>query len=347
MMNFSIGTPIMDTVVIGAGSWGTALACVLCQNQHQVTLWGRDADQMAELAQQRENRRYLPGLKLPAGLRCTADLDAALRALPADRPSLVVSVVPSHTMRALMGQVASLLPAQALVVTASKGIENGSLATMVEVLAQTLPSLSQRLAVISGPSFAAETADGQPTAVVVAAAVRPVAEAVQLAFQVGTFRVYTSDDVVGVEIGGAVKNVIAIACGMAEGLGFGHNTRAALITRGLAEISRLGVRLGANPLTLAGLAGMGDLVLTCNGPQSRNRTAGLLLGRGQSLSQVLAEMKQVAEGIKTTQSVHDLASRVGVEMPISQAIYRVLYQERPVRQVMSDLLGRPPRHELG
>lgn len=338
----------MDAVVIGAGSWGTALACVLCQNQHRVTLWGRDGDQLADMQSARQNRRYLPGLTLPAALRCTSDLEAALAALPKDAPSLIVSVVPSHTTRQQIAQIASLLPPLALTVTASKGIENETLCTMIDVLKSALPEgLNKRVAVLSGPSFARETAEGQPTAVVVASPERTIAAEVQQAFQVNTFRVYTSDDVVGVEIGGAVKNVIALACGMAEGLGFGHNTRAALITRGLAEISRLGVRMGANPLTLAGLAGMGDLVLTCNGPQSRNRTAGLLLGQGKTLAQVLTEMKQVAEGIKTTRSVHDLARRVEVEMPISEAIYRVLYEDRPVRQIMSDLLGRPPRPELG
>lgn len=338
----------MDAVVVGAGSWGTALSCVLCQNPHRVTLWGRDAGQLAEFAEHHENRRYLPGLRLPDSLQVRADLAAALRELPRDQPSLVVAVVPSHTMRAVMAEVAGELPDQAVIVTASKGIENGSLASMVEVLEATLPpALRDRIAVLSGPSFARETAEAQPTAVVVAARARPVAELVQRAFQVATFRVYTSDDVVGVEIGGAVKNVIALACGMADGLGFGYNTRAALITRGLAEISRLAVSLGAHPLTLAGLAGMGDLVLTCNGPQSRNRTAGVLLGKGMTLDEVLTEMKQVAEGIKTARSVHDLAKKSGVEMPISEAIYRVLYEGRPVRQIMTDLLGRPPRHELG
>jgi glycerol-3-phosphate dehydrogenase (NAD(P)+) len=337
----------MDAVVIGAGSWGTALACVLCQNQHRVTLWGRDAEQLTELAATRQNRRYLPGLTLPAELRFASDLPATLLTLPAGEPSLIVSVVPSHTTRETLAPLADKLPREALVVTASKGIENQTLCSMLDVLRQALPAHAERVSVLSGPSFARETAEGQPTAVVVAAKQRPIAEKVQQAFQVSTFRVYTSDDEIGVEIGGAVKNVIALACGMAEGLGFGHNTRAALITRGLAEISRLGARMGANPLTLAGLAGMGDLVLTCNGPQSRNRTAGLLLGQGKTLSEVLGEMKQVAEGIKTTRAVHDLRQRIGVEMPISEAIYRVLYEDRPVRQIMSDLLGRPPRPELG
>lgn len=338
----------MDIVVAGAGSWGTALSCVLAQNQHRVTLWGRDPEQIAEMAAAHENRRYLPGIPLPESLRYSSDLTAALKSLPTDAPSMLVAVVPSHTMRQVIGQVAEHIPPQALIVTASKGIENETQATMVEVLQKILPpSLQERIAVLSGPSFAGETARSHPTAVVVAASVRRIAEEVQRAFQVGTFRVYTSDDVVGVEVGGAVKNVIALACGMADGLGFGHNTRAAAITRGLAEISRLGVRLGANPLTLAGLAGMGDLVLTCNGPQSRNRTAGVMLGQGKTLPQVLTEMKQVAEGIKTTRSVHELSARVGVEMPISAAIYKVLYEDHPVRQVMTDLLGRPPRHELG
>ncbi len=338
----------MDIVVAGAGSWGTALGCVLGQNQHRVTLYGRDAAQVTEMTALHENRRYLPGVRLPANMRFSSDLATALQALTHHEPSLVVAVVPSHTMRQVIGEVAHLIPPQALVVTASKGIENESLATMVDVLAQVLPApLRERVAVLSGPSFARETADGHPTAVVVAAAARQVAEETQRAFQVGTFRVYTSDDVTGVEIGGAVKNVIALACGMADGLGFGHNTRAAVITRGLAEIARLGARLGANPLTFAGLAGMGDLVLTCNGPQSRNRTAGVMLGQGKTLQQVLSEMQQVAEGIKTTRSVRDLAARVGVEMPISAAIYKVLYEDHPVGQVMTDLLGRPPRHELG
>lgn len=338
----------MDIVVVGAGSWGTALACVLCENQHQVTLWGRDVAQLAEMAAQRENRRYLPGLRLPESLRFSSDLSAAIRALPTDVPSLVVAVVPTHTMRQVFAEIAADLPAQAVIVTASKGIENDSLLTMDQVLQQVLPPvLHDRIAVLSGPSFAKETIEKHPTAVVAAAKQRQIAELVQRAFQVGTFRVYTSDDVVGAEVGGAVKNVIAIACGIADGLGFGHNTRAAVITRGLAEISRLGVRLGCNPLTLAGLAGMGDLVLTCNGPQSRNRQAGLLFAQSKSLAEVQTAMRQVAEGIRTTRSVHDLAAKVGVEMPISAAIYRVLYENQPVGQVMSDLLGRPPRHELG
>ncbi len=340
----------MEIVVIGSGSWGTALARVLCDNGHRVTLWGRDAAHLLEIDTERENRRYLPGLRLPETLRTHPNLPVALRALPREKGtiSLVVSVVPTHTTRQVMSSVAGDLPEDAILVNAGKGIENDSLMTMDEVLRAVLPpGFADRLAVLSGPSFARETAEGQPTAVVVASRRRDIAQEVQRAFQSGTFRVYTSDDVPGVEVGGAVKNVIAIACGMGDGLGFGHNTRAALITRGLAEISRLGVKMNANPLTFAGLAGLGDLVLTCTGNQSRNRTVGLMLGQGRTLPEILVEMKQVAEGVKTTRSLHDLAQRLGVEMPISEAIYRVLYENRPVRQVMSDLLGRPPKHELG
>ncbi|MCS6912468.1 MAG: NAD(P)H-dependent glycerol-3-phosphate dehydrogenase [Myxococcales bacterium] len=340
----------MDIVVVGAGSWGTALASVLCHHGHRVTLWGRDAALLADIERTGENRRYLPGLRLPPGLRTNPSLADALRSLPRQGPgqAMIVAVVPSQTLRHVMSQVATEVPQEAIVVSAAKGIENETLLTMEQVLRQVLPPAPvERLAVLSGPSFARETVEGQPTAVVVASRSPEVAQTVQQAFQMTTFRVYTSTDVIGVEIGGAVKNVIAIACGMAEGLGLGHNARAALITRGLAEMSRLGVRLSANPLTLAGLAGLGDLVLTCTGGASRNRSVGLQLGQGRALGEVMAGMTQVAEGVRTTRSLRDLAVRLGVEMPISQAMYQVLYEDRPVRQVLVDLLGRPPRAELG
>lgn len=339
----------MEIVVVGAGSWGSALATVLAGGGHGVALWGRDGAHLDDIDKTRENRRYLPGLRLPEGLRTAPrDLGEALGALPREGTSLIVAVVPSQTTRQVFSAVRDRIPPGAIVVSAAKGIENDSLQTMDEVLRQVLPEANQdRIAVLSGPSFARETAEGQPTAVVVASRSREVAEETQRAFQQGTFRVYTSEDVVGVEIGGAVKNVIAIACGMAEGMGFGHNTRAAIITRGLAEISRLAIRLGANPLTLAGLAGLGDLVLTCNGSASRNRTVGLEIGKGKTLTEVLSGMTQVAEGVRTARSLRDLSERLGVEMPISRAIYQVLYEDMPARRVMSDLLGRPPRPELG
>jgi glycerol-3-phosphate dehydrogenase (NAD(P)+) len=332
----------LDIAVVGAGSWGTALAKTLADAGHQVVLWGRNADDIATINQHRENRRYLPGAMLPGTLTATTDLRAALTG-----KRMIVSVVPSHTVRQVFGEGAQAIETEAIVVSASKGIENESLETMDEVLKEVLPGrLGSRLVFLSGPSFAREVGQRLPTAVVVASRDRAAAQAAQLAFATDRFRVYTSDDVVGVEVGGALKNVMAIAAGIAEGLGLGHNTRAAIITRGLAEITRLAVRKGANPLTLAGLAGMGDLVLTCTGDLSRNRTVGLKLGQGKKLAEALAEMKQVAEGVKTTRSAHDLGERLGVELPITSTVYQVLYQDKPAIEAVTELLVRPMKHEL-
>jgi glycerol-3-phosphate dehydrogenase (NAD(P)+) len=332
----------MEIAVIGAGSWGTALAKVLADKGHAVSLWGRGDEHLADVQRFRENKRYLPGATLPATLTATASLEEAVR----DK-AVVVAVVPTHTTREVMGRVGRLMRPDAITVSASKGIEQSTLATMDEVLKETLPGkLGTRLAFLSGPSFAREVGQGLPTAVVMASRDRQIAEEAARLFQAERFRVYTSDDVPGVELGGALKNVMAIAAGVADGLGLGNNSRAALITRGLAEISRLAVRKGANPLTLAGLAGLGDLVLTCTGDLSRNRTVGLGLGRGHKLAEVLAGMSQVAEGVKTTQSAHDLAERLGVDMPITRAMYRVLYEDVPAAEVLVELLGRAPKHEL-
>jgi glycerol-3-phosphate dehydrogenase (NAD(P)+) len=332
----------MEIAVIGAGSWGTALAKGLADKGHTVTLWGRTPDHAAEIQQQRENRRYLPGAMLPPALTATSDLEAAVRGKP-----VVVSVVPSHTVRDVLGRAGKVMAPEAITISASKGIEQQSLATMDEVLKEVLPGkLGTRLAFLSGPSFAREVGQGLPTAVVMASRDRHVAEEAARVFQAERFRVYTSDDVPGVELGGALKNVMAIAAGVADGLGLGANARAAMITRGLAEISRLAVRKAANPLTLAGLAGMGDLVLTCTGDLSRNRSVGIALGRGEKLADILAGMSQVAEGVKTTKSAHDLANRLGVEMPITHSMYRLLYEELPAFEVLIELLGRAPKHEL-
>jgi glycerol-3-phosphate dehydrogenase (NAD(P)+) len=329
----------MRTCVLGAGSWGSALATVLAAGGHEVALWTRQAVHAHELATRRENERYLPGVTLAPSITPTADLPAAV-----NNAQVVVVVVPSHTVRDVVSHAAPALARGAIVLSASKGIEISSGATMADVLLQVAPSTSS-IAVLSGPSFAKETARGLPTAVVVASRSEVAAEAVQRLFASDRFRVYTSDDVVGVEIGGALKNVIAIAAGCADGLGFGHNTRAALITRGLAEIARLAQRMGGNLLTLAGLAGMGDLVLTCTGDLSRNRTLGMELGRGRQLQDILAGMGQVAEGVRTTQSAHELAQRLEVEMPITEQIYQMLYQDKPARQVVTDLMARELRSE--
>jgi glycerol-3-phosphate dehydrogenase (NAD(P)+) len=332
----------MDIAVVGAGSWGTALAKVLADKGERVTLWGRSPEQLADIAEKRVNAKYLPNAQLPATLTTEPVLERAVAG-----KKFVVSVVPSHTVREVLGRAGGAMDPGASVISASKGIENQSLETMDEVLKAVLPGkLGTRLAFLSGPSFAKEVGAGLPTAVVIASRDRAAAESAASLFQAERFRVYTSDDVAGVELGGALKNVMAIAAGVADGMGLGHNSRAALITRGLAEISRLAVRKGANPLTLAGLAGMGDLVLTCTGDLSRNRSVGMALGRGQKLKDILAGMSQVAEGVKTTKSAHDLAARLGVEMPITHAMYRLLYEDATAMEAMAELLGRAPKHEL-
>jgi glycerol-3-phosphate dehydrogenase (NAD(P)+) len=333
----------MRVAVIGAGSWGTALGKVLADKGHEVALWGRSAEQLEAIAASRENARYLPGVKLPATLLTEPDLEKALSGC-----GFVVSVVPSHTVREVFTRAAPLIPEHAIVISASKGIENETLLTMDEVLRQVLPGrLGKSMAVLSGPSFAKDVGMGLPTAVVMASTDRRAAEAGAELFHTGPFRVYTSDDVTGVELGGALKNVMAIATGILDGMKFGLNSRAALITRGLAEISRLAVHKGANPLTLAGLAGLGDLVLTCTGDLSRNRAVGVGLGEGNPLPEVLAGMKQVAEGVKTTKSAYDLSLRLRVEMPITEAVYRVLYQSVPTHEAALSLLDRSPKRELG
>ncbi|MEO6950206.1 MAG: NAD(P)H-dependent glycerol-3-phosphate dehydrogenase [Polyangia bacterium] len=332
----------MDVAVLGAGSWGTALAKVLADRQHRVTLWGRNEAHAQAIESARQNEKYLPGAMLGDTLHASSDLCAAV----ADK-QYIVSVVPSHTTRQVLREAGAAMHPDAIVISASKGIENETLETMDDVMKAVLPGrIGSRLAFLSGPSFAKEVGKGLPTAVVMGSRDRVVAESAAELFRGERFRVYTSDDVMGVELGGALKNVMAIAAGIIDGLGLGHNTRAALITRGLAEISRLAVRRGANPLTLAGLAGMGDLILTCTGDLSRNRAVGIGLGQGKTLAEVLAGMSQVAEGVKTTKSAYDLSHKVGVEMPITEAVYQVLYEGRPAKDAVPALMGRAPKHEL-
>lgn len=337
--------------VIGAGSWGTALALLLAQKGFEVVLWARREAHAVEIAEARENRAYLPGFRLPEALRITIDLVKVVREAEA-----LLFVVPSHGLRGVAAQVSEIISRRTkatgwlsepqAIISATKGIENDTLLTMTEVLQEVLPaSLGGRMAAVSGPSFAREVAGGVPTAVTVAARDQRVATAVQALLATEAFRVYTSLDVIGVQLGGALKNVMAIAAGISDGLGFGTNTRAALITRGLAEMARLGVRLGANPLTFAGLAGLGDLVLTCTGDLSRNRSVGLRLGQGQSLEEILQEMQMVAEGVKTAQAAWSLARKWQVEMPITHQVYRVLYEGCKPEDAVRELLLRPPRPE--
>jgi glycerol-3-phosphate dehydrogenase (NAD(P)+) len=335
------GNYMARVAVIGAGSWGTALALVLARKGCETRLWAHNASRVDGLAKDRENATYLPGFRLPDSLEPTADLTFAL-----DGAEMVVVVTPSHTVRDVMGRAAGYLPREAPIVSASKGIEQGTLMMMSEVLEDVLPThFHPCLTYLSGPSFAKEVAAEIPTAVTVAGHEARMSARVQELFTASYFRVYTTEDVTGVELGGAIKNVMAIAAGVADGLGYGHNTRAALMTRGIAEIGRLAMKKGANPLTLAGLSGMGDLVLTCTGELSRNRSVGVRLGRGDKLPEILADMKMVAEGVKTTKSAHDLAKREGVEMPIVEQVYRILYEDKEPRAAVSELMGRLPKHE--
>ncbi len=334
--------PMTDRIavtVVGAGAWGTALAKLLADAGVPTTLWAREPDVVASIAVDHENRTFLPGVGLPAALTATGDLDAALQ-----HAGVVVSAVPTqHARRAFAGRAAALRDAQA-VVSVAKGIEVDTLATPTEILAEVAGGELAPVA-LSGPSFAKEVAAGHPTAVVAASRSERNARLVRDLFSTDAFRVYSSDDVVSVELGGALKNVVAIAAGISAGLGFARNTMAALISRGLAEITRLGVARGGNPLTLAGLSGLGDLVLTCTGELSRNRTVGVEIGRGRKLGDILAGTATVAEGVKTAVAARALAAEAGVEMPIAEQVYLVLHDDKDPRVALADLMGRELRDE--
>ncbi len=328
--------------VIGAGSWGTALARLLARKGHRVTLWAREPEVAAEILQHGENRTFLPGVDLPRALQVSFDLREALAG-----KDILVSVVPSQFVSSVFGPVAGELPAGVQVVSASKGIEVATGRSMDEVFSELMsPEQAHRLTFLSGPSFAVEVCKEAPTAVVVASRSPEAALTAQEVFQTEHFRVYTNPDVLGVELGGALKNVIALAAGVVAGMGFGHNTLAALITRGLAEITRLGVAMGADPATFSGLAGMGDLVLTCTGALSRNRTVGFRIGQGESLEGILESMKGVAEGVRTVQAVRELAQRFGVEMPISEEIHALLWEGREAKEAVRNLMLRGPKPEV-
>jgi glycerol-3-phosphate dehydrogenase (NAD(P)+) len=333
----------MEIAVLGAGAFGTALTKMFSEvpgKPHAVTLWCRSAEAARHIEVQRESS-HLPGVRLGASVTVTHDLAAAVAGKP-----LVVGVTPSHVVREVFAAAAGDVAPDAVVVLASKGIEQSSLMTMDQVLGDVLPArIAQRAAFLSGPTFARELVRGLPAAIVVASHDAAAAARVQAELSTTLLRMYTTDDVKGVELGGALKNVFAIGAGIADGMGFGHNTRAALITRGLNEMARLGLSLGANPLTFAGLAGVGDLVLTCTGDLSRNRHVGLELGRGKSLADILGAMTEVAEGVRTTKAAHDLAARHGVEMPIVDAIYNVIERGLTAAEAVSKLLEREVGHE--
>lgn len=325
--------------VIGAGAWGTALADLLARNGHDTVLWAREDDVVAGVNEHNENGRFLAGVPLAPALRATSDMVAAL-----DGRTLVIYAPPSHVLRRVAEAGARVVAPDATLAVASKGIEQDTLEVMTDVVARALPG--RDVVAISGPSFAAEVAARQPTAIVAASRDEAAGVRLQRALTSPEFRVYTHHDVLGVELGGALKNVMAVATGMLEGLGLGFNSRAALITRGLAEMTRLGVALGADAATFAGLTGLGDLVLTCTGSLSRNRTVGVDIGRGRSLDEVLASRETVAEGVLNTRSARALADRAGVEMPIVNVVHRVLFDGAPVRGAVADLMGRASRAEF-
>ena len=328
----------MRCAVVGAGAWGTALADLLARNGHQATLWAFERDVSEGITARHVNDRFLPGAALSPQLRATSDLPAAL-----EGATLVCVATPSQHLRAILGTGVGALTSGATICVASKGIERDTLALMGDVVADVAGG--HPVVALSGPSFAAEVVGRQPTAIVAASDEPAAAELVQEAFSNARFRVYTHDDIVGVELGGSLKNVMAVATGICEGAGFGFNSRAALITRGLAEMTRLGAVLGARPSTFAGLAGIGDLVLTCTGSLSRNRAVGVEVGQGATLEQALAGKETVAEGVTTTRSALALAEREGVEMPIVAMVHRVLFDGYAAHDAVVELMSRELRAE--
>lgn len=330
----------MKIAVIGGGAWGTALAHAWACKGQDVRLWARNARVVEGIAAKRENEAYLPGVELHDGVKPTLDMAGAV-----DGAEVFVFVVPSQYFRSVLREFKPLLPQRPAIVCANKGVELQTLSTMSEIVAQELEGMEPRYAMLSGPSFADEVGAGVPTAVALGCADARLAEELREALSSEVLRVYSNPDYRGVELGGALKNIIAIAAGCVDGLRFGHNARAALITRGLAEMARLGVALGAEAATFQGLAGMGDLVLTCTGDLSRNRQVGLALGRGQTLEQFMAGRKTVAEGVKTTKSVYELSRKLGVPMPITAQLFKVIYERKHPREAVRELMTRQLKDE--
>ncbi len=332
---------VEDIAVIGAGSYGTCLAVLFGNHGHRVSLYNRNPETSRQMQAARENTAYLPGHRLPDSVTVTSDLEGAVT-----KKRFVLGVTPSHGAREVMSRAGAAMDPDAIVINACKGLEDGTLHTIDAVYRDILPArIAARATYLSGPTFASELAAGMPAAIVLAGHDLETTLAAQKALAGINFRIYTTDDVLGVLIGGALKNVVAIGAGVSDGLGFGSNTRVALITRGLAEITRIGVALGANAATFAGLSGMGDLVLTCSGDASRNRRVGLALGQGKKMADILAEMKQVAEGVKTAKVAKQLAAKIGVDAPIIDAMHAIIHEGVPVREAIMRLLSRPARSE--
>ncbi|TGK11482.1 NAD(P)-dependent glycerol-3-phosphate dehydrogenase [Leptospira fletcheri] len=331
----------MQIGVIGSGSFGTSLGALLADKGYEVTLWARNPDLIREMNENHRNEKYLPGIELPENLRASQNLEDAVK-----NKDMIVSAPPSHVITDILREIKSYLPVKAPIVSASKGIENGSLRLVSEIFEAELPGkFHSQLSYLSGPSFAKEIVRRVPTIVSIASKNEATARKVQEIFSFTYFRTYWTPDVIGVEVGGSLKNVIAIAAGVSDGLGFGQNTRAALITRGLTEISRLGIKLGADPLTFLGPSGMGDLILTCCGDASRNRTVGFRLGKGEGLDSILGGMNEVAEGVKTSKSAYELSKKLGIEMAITTEVYKMLYEHKNPKDVVRDLMSRDLKRE--
>ncbi|TGK18005.1 NAD(P)-dependent glycerol-3-phosphate dehydrogenase [Leptospira fluminis] len=331
----------MQIGVIGSGSFGTSLGALLADKGYEVTLWARNPDLIREMNENHRNEKYLPGIELPENLRASHNLEDAVK-----NKDMIVSAPPSHVITDILREIKSYLPVKAPIVSASKGIENGSLRLVSEIFEAELPGkFHSQLSYLSGPSFAKEIVRRVPTIVSIASKNEATARKVQEIFSFTYFRTYWTPDVIGVEVGGSLKNVIAIAAGVSDGLGFGQNTRAALITRGLTEISRLGIKLGADPLTFLGPSGMGDLILTCCGDASRNRTVGFRLGKGEGLDSILGGMNEVAEGVKTSKSAYELSKKLGIEMAITTEVYKMLYEHKNPKDVVRDLMSRDLKRE--
>lgn len=328
--------------VIGAGSWGTAIAFVLAENGHDCLLWTRRSEQSTEINEQHTNSAYLSGISLPENLNAVSDLNEAV-----EHADTIVIAVPTKAVRDICKDIAGMIKKKCLFIHVSKGIEPDSLKRISEVMEEEI-SADKRQAVValSGPSHAEEVVLRHPTTITAASADQHAAERVQDLFSNNYFRVYTNSDLIGVEIGAALKNVIALAAGISDGIGYGDNAKAALITRGLAEISRLGVKMGANPLTFSGLTGLGDLIVTCTSVHSRNWKAGNLLGKGNSLDEVVSGMGMVIEGVRTTKAAHQLAMRYDVSMPLTEALYAVLFENVPPKEAVDKLMNRTKKHEI-
>ncbi|HWP42790.1 MAG TPA: NAD(P)H-dependent glycerol-3-phosphate dehydrogenase [Blastocatellia bacterium] len=327
--------------IIGAGSWGTALAISAARNGHEVRIWAREPEVARGISEARRNPYYLSDFDLPENIFATTSLELALAG-----SDFVLVVVPSHALREVVEHMRDHIEPGAVIVSATKGVENGTLKRMSQVVEDVLGGpLQPRLVALSGPSFAREVARGDPTAIVAASRDSAPAEMIQRDLSSNTLRIYTNDDVVGVELGGAVKNVVAIASGVVRGLGFGSNSVAAIVTRGLAEITRLAMAEGARAETMSGLAGLGDLVLTCTGDLSRNRHVGIELGRGRKLPDILSEMREVAEGVRTTRAIYELSRRLNIDMPITESTYALLYEDKPALEAAHELMERPLKRE--